>query len=112
MKKYLQSVLLFLKEYKHGVIALILTAIIVDIFFIRSKSDAITLTILGLVIFFFRFYKLSRKKIFILCFIPTGTIFFTFLIDPASIAIEKAAIWLFLLMGTGIIQELFATDSK
>lgn len=102
----------FLKEYKSVVITLILVAIIADIFLIRLKSDLIAFAILSLVVFFFKFYKLRSKKIFILCLIPTGIIFLAFLIDSQSLVIEKAAIWLFLLMGTGIVWEFLKRDTK
>lgn len=108
----MKRIVFFLKEYKLAVITLLLVAIIADIFLIRFKSDIVAFAILGLVVFFFRFYNLRSKKIFFLCLIPTGIIFLAFLIDSQSLAIEKAAIWLFLLMGTGIVWELLKEDKK
>lgn len=108
----MKRILSFLKEYKQAIVALILVAIIADILFITFKSDPITFTILGLSIVFFKFYKFSNKSIFALCFIPIVIIFFGFIIDPTSLVIEKASIWLFLLMGVGILQEFFKKDAK
>ena len=107
MKNLIQRLLLFLKEYKHGVVAVLLMAMIADILFIRYTSDPITLSILGFIIIMFKLYQFTPKKIFALCTFPLVIIFFGFLIDPASPVAEKASIWLFLLMGTGIVQELF-----
>ena len=104
MKKYAQTIKSLLNEYKHAIITLILVAVISDIFF-GSKSDLNTFIILGSSIFFFSFYKFNSKRIFILCFIPIGIIFFTFLFSSHPLVSEKAARWLFLLMGTGILQE-------
>lgn len=96
-----------LREYKSVVITLILLSIAVDIFFIKSKSDAIVLGLLGLIIFFFRFYKIENRQIFIICLIPITIIFFLFIVNFESAMIQKAATWLYLLMGAGIIQEIF-----
>lgn len=112
MNKYLHTVISFLNQNKSVVITLILVGIVADILFIGLKSDLITFSIIGLVIVFFRFYKMSSKKIFVLCFVPIGIIFFGFLIDPASIQIEKASIWLFLLIGAGIVQELITKGKQ
>jgi len=112
MKKYLQRVLPLLKEYKHAVIAIILIAMIGDIAVIGSKSDVIPFAILGLLIIFFKFYGFSSKMFFILCFIPVVIIFLGFIINPFSVMLDKASIWLFLLMGLGILLELFEKMRK
>lgn len=112
MNKFIQKILFFLKEYKHGVVALLLAAIVSDMVFIKLKSDVITLAILGLILLCFRLYKYTPKRIFAICFFPVVVIFFGFMIDPTSVAIEKAAVWLFLLMAAGIVQELFQTGAQ
>lgn len=105
MKIDRQRVSLILKEYKQVVVTLILLVIFGDILLIKFKSDLVTFTILGLLIISFKFYNFPFKRIFILCFIPIIAIFLEFIIDPASLEIEKAAIWLFLLLGTGIVWQ-------
>jgi len=102
----------FLKKYNQAVNALILAAIIVDILLIQFKSDVITFTIFGLYIILFRFYKFTSQNMFILCFIPLGIILFGFLIDPGFLGIEKASVWLFLIMGAGIVTDFFKLDKK
>ena len=94
------------------VVTLIVVAIIADILSVSFKSDLITFTILGLIIIFFRFYKFSSKSMFTLCFIPLVIIFFSFLINPNSLGLEKASVWLFLIMGVGIIEEIFKSNKK
>jgi len=83
-----------------------------DILLIENKSDLITFFILSLIILFFRFYKIGSKKIFIVSIFPIVIIFFSFIIAPKSFAIEKASTWLFLLIGTGILQEILGKDTK
>lgn len=107
MKKYLELVLGILKEYKHAIITLNLLSIIADILLIKFTSDLITFIILGLLIISFKFYKFSFKRIFVLSIIPIIVIFLGFIIDPSSMAMDKAAIWLFLLIGTGIVLQIF-----
>lgn len=102
----------FLREYKSVIITLILLSMITDIFLIKFKSDLIALSILGLIIFFFRFYKIESRKIFIICLIPIIIIFLLFIISSASLAIEKAATWLFMMFGIGAIQGLFKKNKK
>ena len=108
MKNYIHVVLVLLHEYKQGVIVLLLVLMIADINYIRYESDPITFMILGLIIAFFKFYNFTSKRLFSLCIVPVVIIFWGFLIDPTSLVIEKASIWLFLLMGTGIVQEFFS----
>src|SRR3989344_2820329 len=108
----MKEISLFFNKNKAAINTLILVVIIQDMLLIQYKSDLITFTILGLSIIFFKFYKFTSKTIFVLCSIPVSIIFFRFLIDPASLVIEKASIWLFLLMGTGIIWEIINTDAE
>lgn len=103
----MKRVLSFLKVYRVGVVTLLLVIMIEDILLVGFKSDLITFSILGLIIFFFRFYKTTSKRIFSLAFIPIIVMFLMYFIDAFSVITEKAAIWLFLLMGVGIMQELF-----
>jgi len=107
MKKLVQRVLFFLKEYKHGVVTVLLMAVIADILFIRYASDPITFSILGLIVVMFKFYQFTSKNIFSLGIIPLVIMSFGFLLDPASFVADKASVWLFLLIGIGIVQELF-----
>ena len=112
MKKYLYIVLFFFKKYRSVVVVLLFVAIITDILFVGFKSDLIAFTILGLYLAFSKLYRLSSKRTFAFCFVYIGIIFFGFLIDPSSLAIEKAAIWLFLLIGAGILQEFVVKEGK
>jgi 4-hydroxybenzoate polyprenyltransferase len=102
----------FLKRYKFVVITLLVVVMIEDILFIRFKSDLITFTVLGLIVIFFKFYKWTTKRIFFLCFIPVAIMFVMFFTDSSSIVLENAAIWLYLLMGVGIVWELFRKGQK
>lgn len=102
----------FLRKYKSVIMTLVVLGIISDIFLIRFKSDLITFAILALVFFSFKFYKITSKMTFLLGIIPTVIIFLYFLVDSESLFVEKAAIWLFLLLGLGIIQELFISKKN
>lgn len=112
MKKNLHIILLKSREYKQVIITLIILTIIGDISLINFKSDLITFIILGLLVASFNFYKFPFRRIFVLCLMPVVIIFFGFIINPYSVIVEKAAIWLFLLLGVGIIQQLFNKEKK
>lgn len=106
MKKYIDVFLHILKKYKYAIVTLILVSIVGDILLANFYSDLISFTILAFTVILFNFYKFDPKKIFVLSLIPIIVIFFGFVIAPESREIEKAATWLFLLMATGIIQEI------
>ena len=112
MKKYLELILALLREYKHAIVTLNLLAIIGDILLIKFTSDLVTFIILGLLIISFKFYKFPFKRIFALDVIPIVVIFFGFIIDPYSMALDKASIWLFLLTGTGIVLQIFNKEER
>lgn len=97
----------FFNKHKSVVTSFISLLILQDILFLSRRSDVITLGVLGMVIISSKFYKLSSKRVFLLCFIPLTIMFLTFIMNPNSNAIEKASTWLFLLMGTGILQSFF-----
>lgn len=108
----MKRIVLFLKKNKLAIVTLLLVALVGDILLIKFKSDLITFSIYGLVITFFKFYGYTSKRIFALCSIPIIIVFFGFLINPGSLVIEKASVWLFLLIGAGSIQELMKKDMK
>lgn len=108
MKKYFQRIFYSLREFKQGATVLLLMTIISDIIFVRFISDIVTFTVLIFVMILFKFYNFSSKGLFILCIMPLVVIFLGFPVDPRSVEIEKASIWLFLLLGAGIVRELYS----
>ena len=86
--------------------------VIIDIFFSNTKSDVIIFGVLGLYLFSINFYKLKTKTTFLICFFILGAFSIQFIFGDISDHTEKAAVWLFLFLFTGIIQELWQLQNE
>lgn len=98
--------LLPLRENKPVALTAIWMVIIGDIIFSPEKSDLVIFGILGSYVITILFYKKKSKSTFSFCFFILGLLFIEFVFTGASQYTEKAAVWLFLFMAIGILQEL------
>lgn len=105
-KQYIKNKLSYLKNYKSSMLTAIMLIIIADIFFSNIESDIFIFGVLGLYLFSINFYKLKSKTTFLICFFIMVAFSIEFIFSNTSNHTEKAAVWLFLLLFTGIIQEL------
>ena len=96
-----------IKQNKPAVFTFLFLGILVDIGFIPVKSDGILFGLLGIYVFEIYICRLPSKTSFLICFIILTAIFLGFLVTGPSFFTEKAAVWLFLFMLIGILQELF-----
>ena len=106
MKEQIKSWLIFLKKNKRAALSTFWLIILGDIVFSEIQSDLLVFGILGLYIFVIFLFKLRSKSTFFSCFFILGTLFIEFVFTSTSIHTEKAAVWLFLFVAIGIIQEL------
>ena len=106
MKKILKLLFSVLRQNKSGALTAICLILIGNIFSTEIQSDLIIFGILGLYIFFINVFKLKSKVTFLFCFFILGLLFIEFVFTGVSIHTEKVAVWLFLFMATGILQEL------
>lgn len=106
MKKILNYAFPFLRVNRSGILNAIFFAVIADIFLLKIQSDYMIFGILGLYMFVIKFFKLESKTTFTFCMFILGLLFMGFVFTGSSEHTEKAAVWLFLFMATGILQEL------
>lgn len=87
------------------VLTFIFIAIIINCIFIESNSDIVFFGFLGFYIGAALFYKLHSKITFLFCLLLLIIMFIEYLITGASLKTEKTAVWFFLFLATGIIQQ-------
>ncbi|MBI3380148.1 hypothetical protein HY029_05325 [Candidatus Gottesmanbacteria bacterium] len=101
-----KKVLNILQQYKQVILTAIFLGICADILFLKESSDLRIFTILGIYIASISFFKLSSRFTFILCLLVLAIMYVEFLLTGPSENTEKAAVWLFFLIGTGVVQQL------
>lgn len=106
MKKTIQSAILILKQNKAAALTAFLLIILEDVFFSSIQSDLFIFGMLAFYIFLIHTFKLKSKPTFFLCLFILGFFFVEVIFTGTSKHVEKAAVWLFLFMAIGVIQEL------
>jgi hypothetical protein len=101
----IKKVVSLLQENRKILLVFVVIAIFADIFFIKRSSDLVIFGILLLYGVFAKILQIKSKSTFLLCLGLLGAMFVNFLSSGASIPTEKAAVWLFLFMALGIIQQ-------
>lgn len=102
MRKKIFNVLL---QGKQVVLTTVFLGICTDILFLKKSSDLRIFALLGVYIASIIIYKLSSRFTFILGLLVLVIMYVEFLLTGASENTEKAAVWLFFLMGTGLVQQ-------
>lgn len=95
----------FLSNNSAGVLTFIFIAIILNCIFIEGSSDIIFFGLISVYIGVVFFYKLSSKLTFLFCLALLIIMFTQYLVTGASLRTEKTAVWFFLFMVIGIIQQ-------
>lgn len=111
-KQFINNKLSYLKNYKSSMLTAIMLIIIADIFFSNTTSDVVFFGILGLYLFSINFYNLKAKTAFLICFFILVGFSIQFIFSSTSNHTEEAAVWLFLFLSTGIIQELWQLKNE
>lgn len=106
IRKYFSRLPSLLWENKKIILTFILLTIPADIFLIKGSSDFRIFGILGFYIAGILFYRLGSRLTFSFALVLLGGMFFSFIFTGTSESTEKAAVWLFLFLLTGIIQQL------
>lgn len=106
VRKYFKSLLLLLRKNKEVILTIILLTIPADIFLMKGSSDFRIFGILGLYIASILFYRLRSRLTFSFSLVLLGGMFVSFIFNGTSESTEKAAVWLFFFLLTGIIQQL------
>lgn len=101
----LTAIVNFLKRDKRIILTLLTGTIFVDSFFIKTSSDFVIFGVLLFYIFFAKIIQIKSNSTFLLCLGLVGAMFVSYLFTEASIATEKASVWLVLFMAVGIYQK-------
>ena len=111
-KQFLTRTESFFKKGKQGVLTFLFLAILVNVVFFEFNSDIIIFGLLGLYLLASKIYKFNSKVAFLICFIILSILLLEYLVGSTSFYTEKAAVWLFIFILTGIIQELFLKNNE
>lgn len=103
--KTFKKITLFLIENKKVILTFLIAAIFFDIFIIRNSFDIVIFSILFLYGVFVIMSDLNSKRTFMLCIGLLVVMFINFFLSGTSVQTEKAAVWLFLFLALGIIQQ-------
>lgn len=103
--KNIESIISFTRENKRTVLTLFVVSIVAESLSKRLSSDVVIFSALLLYGFFIKIFRTKSTFTFLLCLglliVMSTNYFFT----GASISTEKAAVWLILFLGIGVIQQ-------
>ncbi len=105
IKKYWPTAMIALQKYKQVVLTLMALAILGDILFMPGSSDIRIFSLLAIYISAVRFYRIKSVITFYWCLILLLLMFMLFLLRGPAPDTEKTAVWLFLFMMIGVIQQ-------
>lgn len=94
-----------LEQNRRAVIVALISMLFIDSFFGKTSSDLVTFGVLFLYISFSRVYQWRSKTTFLICLGLLVAMFISFVFSYTSMATEKLAVWMFLFIIVGIIQE-------
>lgn len=105
MSKNIEKIIPFLRENKKTVLTLFIVFIVVDSLRTRLSSDVVIFSALFLYGLFIKMFKIKSTFTFLICLLLLVEMFVAYLFTGASILTEKAAVWLILFFGIGVIQQ-------
>lgn len=103
MKSTIKTIL---TRYKQAIVTFIMLLIVADVLLLGESSDIRIFGILGMYIASIVVYRLTSVFTFIVTMVVLVLMYVQFLVSGTSQSTEKAAVWLFFLLGLGIIQRL------
>lgn len=105
IQRELTNILFFLRKNKITVLTLFFVAIFVDILFKKTSSDFLIFSVLLVYLIFVKIFQIKSRRTFLLCLALLAAMFINFLFTGTSVSTEKAAVWLILFFGIGVIQQ-------
>lgn len=105
MSKNIEKIISFLRENKKTVLALFTAFIIVESLSKRLSSDVVIFSALLFYGFFIKIFRVKSTFTFLLCLLLLVVMSINYLLASTSISTEKAAVWLILFFGIGVIQQ-------
>ncbi len=105
INKFYKKLKKITKEFRSFLLFLILLALLFDSIFIKINSDLIIFGILAIYIFIYIATPSNSKITFIYSFVMLFTMFLSYIVSGTSFSTEKAAVWCFLFLLLGVIQQ-------
>lgn len=105
MSKNIEKIILSLKENKKTVLTLFIVFIVVESLSKRLSSDFVIFSALLLYGLFIKIFRIKSTFTFLLCLLFLVEMSIGYLLTGASISTEKAAVWVILFLGIGVIQQ-------
>lgn len=105
MSKNIEKIISLLRENKKTVLTLFVVFIVTLSLSARLSSDVVIFSALLLYGFFIKIFRIKSTFTFLLCLGLLVLMFIEYLFTGASISTEKAAVWLILFFGIGVIQQ-------
>lgn len=103
--KNIEEIIFPLRENKKTVLTLFTVFIVVESLLKRLSSDIVIFSALLLYGFFIKIFRIKSTFTFLLCLGLLVLMSIEYLFTGASILTEKAAVWLILFLGIGVIQQ-------
>lgn len=105
MSKIIKKIIIPLRENKRTVLTLFTVFIVVESLSKRLSSDVVIFSALLSYGFFIKIFRIKSAFTFLLCLLLLVEMSIGYLLTGASISTEKAAVWLILFFGIGVIQQ-------
>lgn len=105
MSKNIEKIMPFLRENKKTVLTLFTVFIVFESLSKRLSSDVVIFGGLLIYGFFIKIFRIKSAFTFLLCLGFLVLMSKEYLFTGASISTEKAAVWLILFLGIGVIQQ-------
>ncbi len=105
LPKSIESIISFATENKRTFLTLFIIFIIVENLSKRLSSDVVIFSALLLYGVFIKIFRIKSTFTFLLCLGFLVLMSIEYLFTGASVSTEKAAVWLILFFGIGVIQQ-------
>lgn len=105
MSKNIEKITPFLRKNKKTFLTLFTVFIVVESLSQRLSSDVVIFSALLLYGILIKIFQIKSAFTFLLCLLLLVEMSIGYLLTGASISTEKAAVWLILFFGIGVIQQ-------
>lgn len=95
-----------LLQYKQVVLTILVIIVLGDIVFLKTESDVMLFDFLAVYIGCIFYYTLTSAATFRFSLLVLAVMSVAFIATGTSVITERAAVWLFFLILTGIVQQI------
>lgn len=102
----------FPKQYHSFLLAFFAVGVMSDLFLFKTNFDLRLFILIGLWLFIVKVYRLKSDSTFKLALVFLILLFIFFIFDYESFTTERIAVWIYLILAVGVIQQLFEIKEK